>query len=338
MIFTEVLLSIVLLIVINFFLIKKNFLLDIPTEEANKKKIFFSKKVPKSLGFIILIFCIYKLNLNYIEFFSITLVFIIGILSDVKKLNSPKLRFLFQTLIILTYLILSQNFIEDTRIFFIDKFLKYDFFSLLLTLICILIIINGSNFIDGLNTLCIGYYLCIALTLKFLNIESIFFLQNLNSFILLLFIVYLFNLVGLSFLGDSGSYLLGFLFSITLIEYQKINPSISPWFIAILLWYPAFEILFSIIRRWGKNSNPLFPDNKHFHHILYLFFNKKLNIKNIFLNPIIANLINLFHFGIFLISYQFRGHTLILVSIFLGTCAIYVVSYYFLKKHKIPGN
>ena len=46
-------------------------------------------------------------------------------------------------------------------------------------------------------------------------------------------------------------------------------------FIVIILWYPAFETLFSIIRKIIYKSQPSSPDNYHLHHLIYLFFNKK---------------------------------------------------------------
>ena len=46
--------------------------------------------------------------------------------------------------------------------------LSNDIFRLLFTVFCILIVINGSNFIDGMNTLCVGYYLIIISTIYYL--------------------------------------------------------------------------------------------------------------------------------------------------------------------------
>ena len=83
------------LVLINFFLIKKNLLIDLPNVDKHKKKIFFSHKVPKSLGLIIFLFVSFNLNFNIYEIYLIFFIFLLGILSDIKKLNSPKLRFFF---------------------------------------------------------------------------------------------------------------------------------------------------------------------------------------------------------------------------------------------------
>jgi UDP-N-acetylmuramyl pentapeptide phosphotransferase/UDP-N-acetylglucosamine-1-phosphate transferase len=50
-------------------------------------------------------------------------------------------------------------------------------------------------------------------------------------------------------MGDSGSYLIAIIIGIYLIKFYELNILISPYYIALLLWYPAFENLFSLVRR-----------------------------------------------------------------------------------------
>ena len=52
--------------------------------------------------------------------------------------------------------------ILQTRIDILDDILKLDFFSFFFTAFCLLILINGSNFIDGINCNLITYYLLIT--------------------------------------------------------------------------------------------------------------------------------------------------------------------------------
>ena len=56
-----------------------------------------------------------------------------------------------------------------TRVNILDYLLKNYIFSIIFTSFCILIIINGTNFIDGINTLAIGYYLIICSVLIYLQ-------------------------------------------------------------------------------------------------------------------------------------------------------------------------
>ena len=328
----ELLTFCLMLLVVNYFLIKKNILIDVPKNQTHKNKIFFSNKVPKSLGLILVLFILYKFEYDIYHKVFIFFIFFLGIQSDINKINSPKLRFFIQGLIIFFFLIYSQSFIVNTRIPFVDQMMQYNLFKLAFTLICILIVINGSNFIDGLNTLCLGYYLNIAIILYLMNLDFIYQIQNIHLFIIIMCILFLFNFFGKSFLGDSGSYLLGFIFSLILIKLHIENPQISPWFFAVLLWYPAFEILFSIVRRSHKKGNPFLPDNAHFHQLLYLYFKKKYKIKNAFLNPIIANLINLFNLLVFLLALKYDTQTVPLISICIFNCSFYLTIYFLFNK------
>ena len=72
-----------------------------------------------------------------------------------------------------------------------------------------MVLINGGNFIDGLNGLLIKYYLLIYLVI-FFNFDynictDTDFLLNL---IIVLSLILLLNLCGFIYMGDSGAYLL----------------------------------------------------------------------------------------------------------------------------------
>ena len=93
-------------------------------------------------------------------------------------------------------------------------------------------------------------------------------------------ILFFFNLFELLYLGDGGSYLLGVFFGILLIDIYNNNNSISPYYVMNLLWYPAYENLFSIIRKISIKYSAFKPDNLHLHQLIYLNFNGFLKKKN----------------------------------------------------------
>ena len=68
--------------------------------------------------------------------------------------------------------------ILETRNEYLDKFLKNQLINFIFVNFCILILVNGSNFIDGLNGLCLGYYLLILLFLLSININNTLFSDN----------------------------------------------------------------------------------------------------------------------------------------------------------------
>ena len=136
--------------------------------------------------------------------------------------------------------------------------------SLFFTLFCLMILINGTNFIDGLNGLVLTYYLMIIFIIFNLKLFEYSFLNNSGVILIMMILIYLilFNIFNQLYLGDSGSYLIGFFFGYFLLQIYENNQLISPYFIALLLWYPAFEILFSIIRKIKFKKSPFKPDNE----------------------------------------------------------------------------
>ena len=137
--------------------------------------------------------------------------------------------------------------------------------------------INGTNFIDGVNCNVIGYYFLITIVLFKLDLfkENSFDLILIKNWIAILFVVYILNFFNKLFLGDNGSYFLGFIYSCLLINLYLQNQYLSPFFIILLLWYPAFENLFSLIRKLNFKKSPFKPDQNHLHQLLFFLLKKK---------------------------------------------------------------
>ena len=234
---------------INFLILKNKILIDIKNSSFHKQLIN-SDLVPISGGIVIFL---NLLLFNYFNLFNqilITAIFLLGLLADIQKLNSPSKRLILQTVFIAAFIFINELFLRSIRISFLDNYLNYNLFSLIFTSFCLLILINGSNFIDGSNLQCSGYYLVILINLIYLD-SNILTIENVKLIyfifpILLSFTCY--NFFNKSYLGDGGTYLLSFIVGYILINLQ-INQNVSPYYIALFLWYPAFENLFSISRR-----------------------------------------------------------------------------------------
>ena len=109
----------------------------------------------------------------------------------------------------------------------------------------------------------------------------------------------------------------------------------SPYFFAVLLWYPAYENLFSIIRKISNGKKPFEPDTQHFHQILYsyIIFKVKKNKKYKFnCNTLTSILINIFNYIIFLIAYQNSNQTQFLISVIIFAVILKTLIYFYLKK------
>ena len=183
------------------------------------------------------------------------------------------MRLIFQLFIVFIFVSHNDIIISDTRVDLLNNILSNQIFNYFFVSFCILIVINGSNFFDGLNTLNLGYYLLISFIIIFLSFDDQLIITNnlLNNLIFILIIGFLINSFNKLFIGDSGSYLLGFVFSVMLINLYIVNNQISPFFIILLLWYPSFETLFSMIRKNILNRSPMRPDTRHLHQLIFYF-------------------------------------------------------------------
>jgi UDP-N-acetylmuramyl pentapeptide phosphotransferase/UDP-N-acetylglucosamine-1-phosphate transferase len=266
------------------------------------------------------------------------LIFLFGTLSDYQKLNSPKIRIFGQVLFVLIFVKISNVNLYDTRIDFLDNLLSFEYFNILFVTFCVLILINGSNFIDGLNGLVSGYYIIVLLILYYLNLETAYASnQFIIFFVSVLVVIFILNLFNKIYVGDSGSYLLGFFVGIYMINIYVDNNNISPFFIILLLWYPCFENLFSIIRKIQLKSSPLNPDNKHIHQLVFVYFKNKLKLKKIIINNISSMLIIFYNLIIISVGAMNIYNTKFQILLILTNVFTYLILYkilHFTKKFK----
>ena len=322
-------------LILNRILVTKRLLLNYKGD--NHQKFISSKNIPLSGGLILIFTSYYYLNL--LNFTYVFFIFCVGFLSDIKKINSPKLRFIIQTLIVLSVVYFSSITVLETRIIFLDQLLANNIFRIFFSIFCILIIINGCNFIDGVNTSLIGYCLIVSLSLYHLDlngveISKIVDFYNLIPILLVIFILNFFNKL---YLGDGGSYFLGLLFALCLINTYQVNSNISPYFVVCLLWYPAFENLFSILRKKNLTRSPLDPDTNHLHQIIFLYLKKNFNIKSIYLNTATGTIINIYNLICIAIATQFYSHTKTQILIVTFNIIVYIYLYRKLLNKKLKN-
>ena len=167
-------------------------------------------------------------------------------------------------------------------------------FSLVFTILAVILLINSINYIDGSDGLLIGYTITTFVYFYFLSDREQLYLQIFLILISLLLISLIFNFLPVktghkSFLGDSGSLFIGFFISFIMIflyKYQNIHPAFLVW----ACWLPIYDFLYVTFNRILKNKNFSNPDKSHFHHhILKFFFDNHLktflaiNALNIFI-------------------------------------------------------
>ncbi len=312
---------------------------------SKKYKIFLDNKIDKHKkyvgkknsyfigGLIIFTFLLYEAILKSDFYFLLFYFsfFVIGFCSDLKLLNNPNKRLLIQFIILLPFIVLLDIQILETRLIPIDTLLKYNAFNYFFVVFCLLVLINGSNFVDGINSLLISYVLIIFILMLINFTGFINNAESIKNLSYIVFILLIFNLFGILILGDSGSYLLSLYLGLHLIEFSNSSILISPYFVVLLLWYPCFELLFSIIRRQINGLNSYNPDTQHLHQMIYKYVSSKNNLEqntNHFITTFIIIIYNLFSF---IIAFKFYYHTDILVYLIVNNVIVYVLSYNFLK-------
>ena len=135
------------------------------------------------------------------------------------------------------------------------------------------------------------------------------------------------------FIGDSGSYVLGFIYGYLLIEIYVNSQNLSPFYIILLVWYPCFETLFSIIRKFRLNRSPILPDTKHLHQLLYISIKKKFKLPNVKTNIYSAIVINIYNlFIVYLASTNVSNSQFQIFLIFISIL-VYCYLYFSLFKN-----
>jgi len=333
-------LSIAFLTTLNFFFTKYNFLLD---KKVLPHKLFTSKDaVPLTGGFLLFI-SLFFFNNNAIFIAFSLFIFTLGVFADLNIVKNSTIKFIIQSIVVFFFLYFSDLNILITKVFFVDYFIKNKIFSLLFTTFCLLILINGTNFIDGVNTLACGYYILVITTILYITANNQLHISVDNYYYLLLclLVIYIFNLFSKNYLGDSGSFLLAFVIGSNLIDLCNNNlllsRSISPIFVVLLLWYPAFENFFSIIRRLIYKTNLSKPDNYHFHQLLFIFIKLKFKkrIKNNYINNLTGNLINFYNLIIFILASQIYFHTKYLSYLVVFNILMYLLFYFVITKSNL---
>ena len=310
----------------SFFLDKKN---EIHKKVLNPNKNYF-------LGGII--FFLYITHFLIITnkfifllfFFSI---FLLGLLSDLKLIDDPKKRFIFQLLIILLFVSILDIRIFSTRIDIVDLYLRNQYLNYFFVVFCLMVFINGSNFIDGLNSLLTTYIIIILIIFLIFFNNSMPIINNFYELIFILLFIFILNSFGIIILGDSGAYLISIFLGIYLIDFANQNYIVSPYFIILLFWYPCFELLFSMTRRVTSNSKTYNPDTNHLHQLLYLKIIKRNKLDFKINHFLVSAIINLYNFGSFYLGSNFFYDSKILILITFFNIFIYIFVYIFLKNN-----
>lgn len=274
-------------------------LVDIPNDRSSHTKI-----TPRGAGigfgfafFISSLFFSFDLFIEqWIVYLAIFMVFLLGILDDHKD-ASPKAKF---------YVIFLATFIlylGDISIYSLGTFLGVEiplwYFALPFTMIAVAGFTNALNLIDGLDGLAATVSIVILSSFLYIGyLHNDTFIINLClTTIVSLFAFLYFNWNPAKiFMGDSGSLFLGFIIAVVaILSLEYIHP-IAVLYLAAL---PLMDTLIVMVRRIRNGKSPFSPDKTHIHHILLIFFQKKVKktVSFLILLQVIFSLIGLMFVG-----------------------------------------
>jgi UDP-GlcNAc:undecaprenyl-phosphate GlcNAc-1-phosphate transferase len=316
----------ILSLLIFIFLTKISYkldLVDIPNKrKKHLKPTAFTGGLALSISYIL---AIYLFNFSSSKLDIILsmgfLIAIVGFIDDKYNLNvGGKLSL--QTIPII-YLIILENFnlnqIGDYNNFKVEL----GSFSIPFSVMCVIFLINAFNYFDGLDgTLSFASIstLCILIFLN-LNHNNILFLIVIIIPIVI-FLCFNFSIFKIPklFLGDSGSLLLGFIISFTIIYFANKN-FIHPILLSFSISIFVYEFIsVNIIRL--QNKKAIFSAGQdHLHYILF----KKNN--SLLQTNFIISAINVIFFVVGYLSYKIINP---LASLILFT--VFFIIYFFIRK------
>jgi UDP-GlcNAc:undecaprenyl-phosphate GlcNAc-1-phosphate transferase len=198
--------------------------------------------------------------------------------------------------------------------------LDFGWLGLPVTIFWFLLITNAFNLIDGLDGLAAGVCFFASLVLLILSVMGGRYLVATGLAALLGtclgFLRYNFNPASI-FMGDSGSYFLGFMLaSLSILGSIKSQATVAVLIPVIALGLPLVDTVIAPVRRFFMGKQLFQPDKSHIHHkLLRLGFSQRGAVLLLYGANILLGL-----FAILLVDAHDRNAALILLV--LGVCMI----------------
>jgi UDP-GlcNAc:undecaprenyl-phosphate GlcNAc-1-phosphate transferase len=208
-------------------------------------------------------------------FFSITVLFGLGIMDDLKDL-SARYKFIIQIGLAALIALSDIRITSFNGLFGINELplaAQYTF-----TLLAIVGITNAFNLIDGIDGLAGGVGFMSLVTIGIFLTMSGDVNTALIAFALaggiLAFLYFNFNPAKI-FMGDTGSLVLGFVIAVMCIRLMQVNVFAvnsvlphAPVFVLGIVLIPVFDTLRVFAVRIWKGKSPFMGDKTHIHHLL----------------------------------------------------------------------
>ena len=204
---------------------------------------------------------------------SLSPLILVTFLEDVYNNILPLARLFFIFLSAILALGLGDFQLPSIELPWATQFLvEHHWVWILLLTIAVAAMVNAFNLVDGANGLLLSNFLTIFLCLRMMAgvVDDTDWQHLINLIIMLCIIQLLFNFPKARiFCGDLGAYSFGFITAILTIIFFGQYPEFLTWQAILILFYPAWELLFTICRRFISNKNPFVADRAHLHQLIF---------------------------------------------------------------------
>ncbi len=314
---------------------KRGIFIDDHTSDLPQK--LHNEPTPRIGGlgiFAAILFMIKDLELGLYIILCIIPAFLAGFLEDLFAKISPLRRLLIMSISGVMAIYLIDCVVVDFSFISVPYSV-----GIIITMVAILGLINGTNMIDGFNGLSSGVCFIIFATYAAVSYQigdSIMVYINLVCMAALLGFLFFNFPKGKIFLGDGGAYSLGFLLAVISIMLVKRHSDItrseeyiSPWFALVSLIYPVWEVIFSFTRRTLVHRlSPLYPDSKHVHQLIYRNIARQNNpLTTLLIYPVVI----LFNIA----AIFFYNNTIALFAISIVFVILYSLFYFYYSRKEI---
>ena len=194
---------------------------------------------------------------------------------------------------------------------------------------CLVGLMNGMNFIDGVNGNLSFLTIAMLTSLGFLAfiVDDFEFISLLIlSCIPLLAFVLINYPLGKIFAGDLGAYFYGALVGFLIIFFFGRHEDISAGNALLITFYPIIELIYSTIRKICKGKSPMEPDTYHLHFKIYTILylgTKKPRLAN---NLVTLFLVLFWLVPTMILPWVYQSHFLLVIFIILLTLCYITVN------------
>ena len=256
-------------------------------------------------------------------------IFALGLFEDLTSALSARVRLVFMLCGgAILVLCVPALVIQPLGIPLIDSLFRVPLLAYGLTVLALCFLPNAFNIADGANGLLSG--ICLLAIYGLMGFETALQIWPIEVLWTGCLIFFALNVVtGSLFLGDGGAYLLGLIVGITMILTAN-QSDVSAWYLAMLVFYPMTDFIFSIVRRTISGRPAMLADDEHFHNLLFRQYRRLVSSPEA-ANTLTGLTIALCWPGCFVLWNAFGGSEANWVAVYFINWVVFVVLWYLMR-------